>query len=147
MEIPVDLCELNKYKLDEEASHIAADLQTIGAELAECRIKKDQLEFDVKRLASEVEIDIRKSEPKKFGLDKFTESSISALIETEKSVLTRKQTLIDARADMYRYESVVQALRDKSDQIKNLVTLVVSGFYAEPASNQNLRNGAMGKKE
>jgi preprotein translocase subunit SecA len=139
-----DLVTLDRYALDVEASQSAANLQTYSKELAQKRADRDSASLAVDVMRAEVSLKVRSSDPQTYGLSKFTEDSIGAIVETDKEVLEVQTNLLKAKEQVYLYEAAVNALNDKSGQIKNLVSLWCGGYYAEPSDNKKL---AMGRKE
>jgi hypothetical protein len=89
---------------------------------------------------------VRKSDPTTYGLSKFTEDSIGAIVETNEEVIGSVAELLKAKEQVYIFESAVNALNDKSSRIKDLVALWLGGYYAEP-SNNTAKRQALGKKE
>lgn len=147
MEDRKSLCSLNRYKLDEEAEKAAAILQNYGQDLAKARIKVLRAELALSTIKYAAELAIRKSDPKKFGLEKFTEGSITALVETDIQVVEAKKNYLDAKEEQVDLEPLVEGLREKCDQIKNEISLWIGGYFAEPANNGNRKKEAMGKQE
>jgi hypothetical protein len=141
-----ELVKLDRYALDVEASQSAANLQTYSAELATAKATKDMADSELDIIIAETSLKVRGSDPLNYGISKFTEDSIKAIVETDKEVLTAKKNLLDAKERVYLFESSVNALNDKSGQIKNLVSLWIGGYYAEP-SDGSMKKKAMGKKE
>lgn len=139
------MCQLNRFALDEEAGMSAANLQTYGEQLAKARVEKDSLESGLKTVYAVEELTIRKCDPKAYGLEKFTEGSISALVESSHAVMEGKRLLIEAKERFFTLEALVMALKDKSDQIKNLTSLWIAGYYAEPSNGGNMKKAAMGR--
>jgi hypothetical protein len=127
-----DLVALDRYALDIEAEKSAASLQTYGQMHAQARADKDTAEAEMKRVSAEVELEVRKTDPHEFGLDKFTESSIAAVVGASREVDDVVKKLVEAKKKVYELEAAVSALNDKSSQIKNLVSLWIGGYFAEP---------------
>jgi len=138
------LCQLDRYALDVEAEGAAANLQTYSADLAKAKISSMDAELNLKKITYQVELDIRRDDPKAYGLDKFTEASITALVGVSDKVETAKQIYIEAKGEQLELEANVEALREKCDQIKNLVSLWIGGYFAEPSSGKS-RKAEMGK--
>lgn len=121
---------LNRNGLDEEAELNPSLLQHYNDLLAEAKAERDRLDASLKQTMAETEIRIRKSDPKAFGLEKFTEAVITSLVETDLEVKSTKKELLDAKEELYTYEGAVDALHDKSDMIKVLTSLWIGGYYA-----------------
>lgn len=136
-EVNIDeLVSLDRYALDVEAERSAANLQTVGQLCAEARANKDAAEAVLKRVYGETELMVRKIPPAKFGLEKFTESSISAIVESSKEVEEATSVLLDAKKKFYELEAAVSALSDKSSRIKDLTSLWIGGYFAEPTTKK-----------
>lgn len=125
-----DDVRLEKTKLDDEAELNPSLMQHYCDLLAEAKAARDAVENKMKLKMAEVELAIRRSDPKSMGLDKFTEAVISSLVETDEKVIALKKELLDAKEDLYTYEGAVDALRDKSSMIKVLQALWVGGYFA-----------------
>lgn len=121
---------LDQYKLNEEAELNPSLMQHYCELLAQARGAKDAAENKVKLKMAEAELAIRRSDPKAFSLDKFTEAVISSLVETDKDVKALKQELLDAKEDLYIYEGAIDAFKDKSNMIKVLQALWIGGYFA-----------------
>lgn len=141
-----NLVILNRYALDVEASESAANLQTYGAELAKAKTARDSASAQEEVTRSAVSLKVRKANPLDYGLSKFTEDSIEAIVNTDQEVVDAVKALLKAKEDVYLLEAAVNALNDKSSRIKDLVSLWIGGYYAEPSDGKAKRQ-ALGKKE
>jgi hypothetical protein len=126
------LVALDRYALDVEAERSAANLQTYGQMHAAARADKDEAEAELKRAYAIAELRVRQSDPHEFGLGKFTEDSVTACVESSKEVEDAVKKSLKVRKELYELEATVSALNDKSSQIKNLVSLWIGGYFAEP---------------
>jgi hypothetical protein len=131
-----ELVELDRFALDVEAERSAANLQTVGQLCAEAKTAKDVADLELKRVRASAELDIRKSPPSRYGLEKFTEGSIAALVEVDKGVVEKGNDLLRTKETHSRLEAAVSALSDKSSRIKDLTALWIGGYYAEPATKK-----------
>jgi DNA replicative helicase MCM subunit Mcm2 (Cdc46/Mcm family) len=136
---------LDRTALDEEAEINPAMLQCYSEKLAEAKTERDRLDNQLKFIMAETELAIRKANPKEYGLDKYTEAIISSLVEVDGAVVKCKGVLVEAKKELYTYESAVDALHDKSNQIKNLTSLWCGGYFSQPnqpsmANKGNRRN-------
>lgn len=121
---------LNRMELDLEAELNPSLMQHYSDLLSEAKAERDRLDGKLKQIMAETEIRIRKSDPKSFGLEKFTEAVITSLVEIDPEVQATKKELLDAKEDLYTYEGAVDALHDKSAMIKVLSSLWIGGYYA-----------------
>ena len=121
---------LNRNGLDEEAELNPSLLQHYNDLLAEAKAERDRLDNQLKQATAEVEIRIRKTEPKALGLEKFTDAVVAALVGSDLELKSIKKELLDAKEELYTYEGAVDALHDKSDMIKVLTSLWIGGYYA-----------------
>lgn len=126
------MCELNRYKLTDEAEMSAGNLQSLGSDLAQARAARDRAEVVVKTTKAAVELEVRKNDPKLYGLDKFTEASITAVVESSEDVVNAREELLKAQEGVYVLEMDYAALKDKSDMIKELDKQWASGYFAGP---------------
>lgn len=128
---------LNQYKLNEEAEINPSLMQYYSDLLAEAKAAKDATENKLKMTMAEVELEVRRSDPKTYKLEKFTEAVITSLVETDDRVKSLKSEVLDAKEDVYTYEGAVDALRDRSSMIKVLQALWCGGYYAANGSSDN----------
>jgi len=131
---------LDRYALDTEAERSAANLQTVGQEWAQAKTDKDYAEADLKRISAEVNLAVRTADPQNYGLAKFTEDSISACVEASKEVQDAVKGVLNAKKEYNELDAVMTALKDKSDQIKNLTQLWIGGYFAEPTKKTGKYN-------
>ncbi len=97
------------------------------------------LEEDLTAIRAKEELGIRTSKPEKFGLDKFTESSIAALLESSEAIEKHRwkikearQRLIEAKTRFNELDAAVEALEHRRDSLKVLKDLYLGGYYANP---------------
>lgn len=121
---------IDKLDLANEIELVPSVLQHYHERLAEARSKKDKAEAAVKQIRAEVEMTIRKGDPKLYGLEKFTEGSITSLLETDKKVLRAIEESIEARNESDTLFGAVESVRAKLDALKLLTQLWTGGYYA-----------------
>lgn len=127
------MCELNRFKLTDEAEMSAGNLQTQGSELADARAKRDRAKKKVKTVRAMVELEVRKGTPEQYGLSKITDPAIVALVEASQEVLDAEEEFSKAQEEVYVLEFDYDALKEKSDMIKELDKQWASGYFAGPA--------------
>ncbi len=71
-------------------------------------------------------------------MDKFTEATIASLIEADKRVVTKKESVFNASAELlnkkaesYSLEAGVKALDHRKSMLDNLVVLWSKGYYSK----------------
>lgn len=122
--------KIDKLDLANEIELTPSILQHYHERLAEARLNKDRAEAAVKQIRAEVEMTIRKGDPKLYGLEKFTEGSIASLIETDKKVLRAIEESITARNEADTLYGAVESIKTKADALKLLTTLWTGGYFA-----------------
>lgn len=120
---------LDKFALDSEAEMNPNMLHDHGMALADAKAQRDHADHQVDMIVAATELDIRGKDPKSFGVDKYTEAIVKALVEVDPAVIKAKQTLLAAKEDTYLREASVNALNDKSSMIKVLQNLFTTGYY------------------
>lgn len=124
--------EINRYKLEEVCSQNPSQVQYFNELLAEAKIARDELYYLIKRTIAEVELEHRRNPPKDV---KMTDSTVTALTESDKKVIAARNAWVNANEDVYFYEAQVTALDDKRAELKNLVSLWIGGYYSNPGSS------------
>jgi uncharacterized coiled-coil protein SlyX len=144
-----DLAEdlkVNRFKLEIDCAvqpsmyhYWAEQLATARANVDKTDEKLRLLDGDLKEVKAKEELIIRAADPKDFKLDKFTEASITAVLENRPAVTkkreeiqTTRQELIDNKETVYHLEAAVKSLEHRRDELDNLTKLWLGGYYAKP---------------
>jgi hypothetical protein len=139
------------YKYSKEAAKAAAKFLHSKESLT---LVKAEAKKELDRAQAEVELKIRSSDPVIYGLEKFTESTISALIKKDRQYLQAQETYnetvqgyINEMADLAEQSDVlqgaVQAIVHKRGSLENLVKLFLASYYGDPSvDNAGLERAA-----
>ena len=140
--------KLSKFELADESERMSTLLYEYGEELADRKAAKDQASTKLELVKAQTELKIRKASPSTYGLEKFTETSIAALVPLDEEVIEAVIALNKAKEAVYHLEAGMEAMRDKSSEIKNLKDLYASGYYTvgtSGTSDGSKRKKAMGE--
>lgn len=120
--------EIDKYALDEEwlkqPNLYFHWSQAKTQALAERDDAKRKLDYK----KSTLDLAVRK-DPKNWGLDKPTESSIASVIVGDKDYQKELKTFQEANHDYNILEDSIRALEQKRSALDNLTKLHISGYY------------------
>lgn len=122
---------LDKYNLDVEAEMNPVLLQQAGDEMATAKALVDKREVALSLIEAETQLKIRRNDPGVYGVAKFTEEIIKALVIVDKDVIEAQEALLMAKDAKYAKDAAYAALKDKSDQIKVLQNLWSGGYFSQ----------------
>ena len=80
---------------------------------------------------SEISVDIR-SNPNKYGLDKATEGSVAATLETLPEISQVENDHIDAQRAVNILTSAKEAFEQRKSMVEKLIPLYLSGYWSRP---------------
>lgn len=114
---------------------------------ADMRRKLDLAKEKLELIKAELDSEIRKSAPSKYGLEKFTEGAITSIILKDKKYISANQTMNDAKYDLDIAQAAVIAIAQRKDALENLVKLFLGQYFAGPKVPRDLSREAMKKAE
>jgi len=117
---------LDRYALHLEAEAQSSLTQFYSEKLGEAKAEKDTAEHRVKFLEAEKGLWYRANPPPDV---KITDAVIASLIATNDEVVAAQKELLEAKRNVYTYDSAVTALDHKSSMLKILTQLFSSGYY------------------
>lgn len=120
--------QINRYRLDECCEENAELVQRYNALLAEAKVEKDRLTYELSLVKAKAELGYRANPPD--GL-KVTEGVIAALVADTEEVQQAEKALLAAKAAVYRLEAVASSFDDRRSELKNLTTLWVGGYFGD----------------
>lgn len=138
--------EIDELKLERELKIQAPMVRTWSENLAEAQAKYDEAKATLEVSDAELSIAIRK-DPEKFGIDKVTESTISALITTHPEHKINQKRLIQARYNLDLAKAAVNGLQDKKRALTLLTDLYVHNYYSEHTLEPKTEKGKEFEKE
>jgi hypothetical protein len=120
-----DAVTLKKAYIDDETERNPSLVAHFAQELASAKAEKDRLDVLLKHTKAEKDLYYRANP---LAGVKATESSISSMVTTDKEVQKVEKELLEAKEELYAYESAVKAMEDKSTMIKVLKDLMINGI-------------------
>jgi len=141
--LPIDI-----WQLDKELQ-IHAQLYEEAAELcANAMFHMTELKAEREKLESRISLDVRSS-PEKFGLGKVTEASVSAKVTLEVGSSRIPVEYLEAASFYEQTKGLCTAFSHRKDNLKDLVSLYRTGYFADAASEQEFSaiTGAPKKRE
>jgi len=127
-------------------------------DMAQARLKMDAAKENIDEVKAQLDGDIRR-DPKKYGLEKLTETLITNTIILQDKYKDAVNQLADTKEDYYRASNVVQALEHRKGALENLVKLYSLGYFAQPTepemdkeiirakANENVKKRGRPRKE
>lgn len=154
-DIPIEsLIEPDKDLLDEEWVRQPKLYHTYAVKLAnakmnveEAKADYDLAEAELKRVAGEVSLKIRK-EPNKYGIEKITEDAVNSRVinsnaykEARSDVDAAAAVILDYKHKVDIIAAAVRAIEHRKESLENLVKLVLADYYSTPRidGNENAR--------
>lgn len=124
---------INRFNLDNDCEQHASRYLYWSERLMEAKEGLDRLKDKQKLQEAQKEIHYRK-EP----LDgmKATENSIKAMIESDDDIIDTKEQILKAQRSVYTLSAAVSAMEHRKSQLKNLVDLWTSGYFAFPGGTK-----------
>lgn len=77
------------------------------------------------------------SNPKKYNLQKTTDSVIESVVSLQQGVVEAEEDLIKAKNELDEWSGIVQALNERSKTLTHLIYLRGQGYYSDVAANVN----------
>jgi len=125
------IVSINELELDRECIRLPSDYLKYAIESANQKRKVDGLKAQMDVVQSETSSTIRKN-PEKFGLEKVTESGLSAAVLLQSDYQTAQEDLINARHQQELAQAVVWAVECKKRSLTLLVELHGMGYFSNP---------------
>ena len=102
----------------------------------------DRAKLKMEVIASELASRIRKK-PEKYKLEKVTETSVKATVETQEKYKDAQEEHLDAREDQLLLDKAVLAIEQKDRSLKQLIQLHGQEYFAGPSSPRSLTDAYM----
>lgn len=125
------IVSINPLELDRECVKLPSDYLEIGLEAVELRKRMDELKAEKEVLEADLAKSIR-SNPSEFGLEKVTESAVSAIIIANPKVQTISEKTARAKHRLDIAQAVISALEAKKRSLTMLVELHGMSYFAGP---------------
>ena len=128
--------------LDQEWDRHPKVVRKYGQLLSDLQNEKETVEYRLKVLEAELDLQIR-DDPDKFKLMKITETSIKNKITTMPEHKALSKALLEANHNYNTIKSIMVALEHKKAAIAGRVSLWIAQYYSEPkptASRDDLQD-------
>ena len=122
---------IDKDNLDMECMDQPRKFMKWATDYAKALQLRDEAKRRLVIIKSNVNLDIR-TRPQDYGIDKATEGSINAAIESNEEVNKAEQEVSDAQYAVNIYSAAKEALDQRRAMLERLVSLYLSGYYAQP---------------
>lgn len=125
--------------------YYAEQLADARREHEHAKTNREIAEKDLKLAGAEVDLEIRRSGPEKFDLEKLTEPSIEGLVRTNKKYKTAQDEVfrfqraaIDIGHKVGMLEAAVKTLDNRKKALEDAVQLRLSDYFSEPKKPRGL---------
>lgn len=127
--------KINKYKLDDECEKQASTYLYWAQKNADAKSDLNDAQDHLKLVLSKVDMDLRENwNPETMG--KQTEGSIKAAVENDAKVVAAKKKVSDLQRDVNTLSAAVSAFEHRKEELKNLTSLLIGGFYSAPIAKK-----------
>lgn len=123
--------KINKYKLEEECEKQASIYLYWATKNADAKSDLNDASDSLKLILSQVDMETREKWDV-VTMGKQTEGSIKASVENNQKVVDAKKRVSDLQREVNTLSAVVSAFEHRKDELKNLTSLLVGGFYSAP---------------
>lgn len=122
-------------KLDEEWLRQPAAYLYYGERLADAQRDVDSVKEELDVLKATVDREAR-VQPGKYGIDKVTESAVSAAVTRDERIIAKGRELIEARHTVGVLKAAVEAMSQRKKALEKLSDLFIFGWNAEPRAGR-----------
>lgn len=134
--------ELDKNRLDEEWQGQPGLYHTTAHQLADAREVYEKAKAATKVAKSEASLKVRTTDPSFYGLSKYTEDSIDAVVTIDKSHQAAIATEIAAMHLVECLEADVHTLDHRKRALEKLVDLRLSDYWSDPRLPKRVEKAA-----
>jgi hypothetical protein len=134
------LLSINLDRLEEDAQEHPKLAFQWGKLLAEAARKAKVAKNNLKLVAAELELEIRKK-PAEYGLDKVTEGSVNAVILCDEQYKYQQQLLIKTEHEEDVLKAFCFALSDRKSMIEAEVKLHGQTYWSKPSLSEETEGG------
>ena len=128
---PQEDVTINKYALDEECEVSAAKISHWGEKLAQASNEYEAAKAALKLRTSELYLDTWRTEPSMYGLPKFTEDIVKALVAANPEIKELDAKVQSAGKDVATYQAMMAALNSADNNLGRLQKLWSDGYFAK----------------
>jgi hypothetical protein len=137
-ELPIDLFDLDPFKLDKHFLEQPKLVMTWGIRLADAKDAQDRARaaLDLARAEAQAEIS---AEPEKFDISKPTVDAIKMAVERHEEVQLAQTRLQKRQHDVNVIQALMVALEHRKRAIEGLITLHGQSYFASPSVSPDQR--------
>jgi len=129
---------IDKYDLDGEWLKQPIIFSKWSMEYSQAILERDRAKQKVELVRAQLDLKIR-SNPKDYGLEKVTESSVNSIISLEKEYKDALEELNQAVYNLSVMSAAKEAIDQKRAALENLTKLFLAGYWAEGKSVEKER--------
>ena len=133
---------INEYLLEVECADQPRRFMKWGERYAYGLYDRDKAKQNLRVVSAETELQVRSTSPNEFGLDKFTEASIRAILDKHPVILKAENAYLEAVRDAELLRAARDAFDDRKKQLTNIVTLRNAQYFADPLREAEARETA-----
>jgi hypothetical protein len=126
-----NIVSIDKFALDEEFENQSVKFLEAAEVAADCLEERDLVKFDLEQVEAEVSMDIRK-DPKKYSLEKITESSVKEALVLTKKYKEATIKLIEANNKVKKADAIREAYDQRKRSMEKLADLWIAGYWSTP---------------
>jgi hypothetical protein len=126
---------IDAFNLDQEWIGQPDLYRRYAEALADAKQEYDHFRIEANLHRAEVELEIR-SDPAEFGIEKVTEGTVKAVLESNDGVVSNDRKVVDAKHKVAVLEAAVQALDHRKRALSDLVSLHLSDYYSKPTARE-----------
>ena len=122
--------EIDKDNLDFACLDQPRRFMKWSVEYAEAIRIRDEAKRSASVIKANTNLDIR-TRPSEYGIEKATEGSINAALESNEEVNKAEKEISDAQYAVNIYSAAKEALDQRRSMLERLVALYISGYYSQ----------------
>lgn len=123
--------KIDKFSLDAECIDQPRKFMKWASLLADAMKERDETKQSLNLIRTEISLKAR-SNPSMFGIDKVTEASIQAAVDSDGNVTKTSDRLIQTQYNVNVLGAAKEAMEQRRSMLENLIKLFLSGYWAEP---------------
>lgn len=122
--------EIDELRLDKEWSEHSQQVLNCGIEVAECQLRYDTAESDLKLVDAKLDRMIRE-DPSHYGISKITEGVVTNTIIIQNEHYHADKEVNDAKYALNMAKAVSNSLEHRKRALTNLVELWLREYYSD----------------
>jgi len=141
--------EIDIYNLDKELERQSVLFMKYAEAEVDASDERDRKKRALDVLRADLDKEIRSKDPKKYGIEKFTEAAIAGLILTDERYKAAELEFLEKNKRTKLLGSAKEAFEQRKRMIEKLVDLYISGVYSVPRQrkSEDAKEGTASHKE